>query len=204
MDKPVVLSINFFRLQSTIKSKCDRKSNPIIGQLTSATMKSHVRSRRKPKSMGILSSPYTPIFVPFAAYNGMIVSSCLFSFFGCGGITDLSAPVSIKNSWDVDLSKTTNLLGEVFESHLLISCCFFTRSSPTPGSDDEWLLSFLIRCPLRNCMVLCTGMLGPRIFDDNGKYDSQLAWMSLNGHGFFDCLVILNVIGLFACHEPIL
>lgn len=153
--------------------------------------------------MGILFSPYTPIFVPFAAYSGMIVSSCFLFFFGCGGTTDLSAPVSTKNSWDVDFSKTNNLLGEVFDSHWLITCCCFTRSSPTPESDDEWLLSFLIRCPLRNCMALYTGMRWPRIFDDNGKYDSLLAWMSSNGHGFFDCLVILNVIGPIACHEMI-
>lgn len=162
----------------------------------------HVKSRRKPKSVAIRSSPYTSIGVPFAAYKGMIVSSCLFCFFVFGGTTEMSAPVSIKNSWVVDFSCTSNLLFGVFVSHLLI--VLFSRSSPTPLSDDGWLLSFLSRHLVRSCMVVYTSTLWLRIFDGNGKCDPLLVCLSWNCHDFYDCLVILIVIGLIAFREMIL
>lgn len=54
---------------STDKLKCARKSAPIIGISTSAIVKVHVYSLRRPILRDVTRSPYVFMDVPFAACN---------------------------------------------------------------------------------------------------------------------------------------
>lgn len=66
----VSLSINLLFLMSTNKSNCLRRSDPMMGVLTSVMMKSHEIGRRRPKFNFIVLLPNVFIGVPFAANKG--------------------------------------------------------------------------------------------------------------------------------------
>ena len=90
----VLLSTNLFLFTSTSKSKCPRKSAPMIGLPTSAITNSYVNFRANPRSTVKRFVPKVAIVVLFAA-NSVRLLACNRSRI-VGGITDISAPVSIK------------------------------------------------------------------------------------------------------------
>lgn len=63
----VRISVSVRDDSSTDKSKCARKSAPIMGNSTSAIVKVHVYSLRRPMLRDIIRSPYVLMDVPFAA-----------------------------------------------------------------------------------------------------------------------------------------
>ena len=79
-----------------------KKSAPIMGRLTSATVKGHLKFRRNPKETPIIFSPYVSIGEEFAANN---LKSDGLSFLEGGGMTEISAPVSMRNFNPEALSK---------------------------------------------------------------------------------------------------
>ena len=91
---------------STVRSNCERKSTPIMGDFTSAIKNNHWKRRRSPRSRVIKRSPYVEIVLPLAACNVTCegFGRCLTSL----GITLTSAPVSIRNFRPLDRSKMWN------------------------------------------------------------------------------------------------
>lgn len=90
-----MLSINFLFLRSTTKPYLYKKSPPIMGRLTEATINSCTKFLRNPKSNFNNCDPYVFIVVPFAATKllfGSFLSRGKFK----NGTTDISAPVSMR------------------------------------------------------------------------------------------------------------
>lgn len=75
----------------------------MIGCLISAIMNDHLNDRRRPKLSSNRECPNVEIGVPFAAYNFEIVG-IVGPLKMLRGITDTSAPVSIKKRNDDKLS----------------------------------------------------------------------------------------------------
>lgn len=102
VERKVTPSISLRFLLSMRRLKCDKKSIPIIGLLTSAIMNGQLNDLLRPKSSLSNFCPYVLILLPLAAYNSSL------QIFFCskvdGGTTDTSAPVSIKNCVAVSVS----------------------------------------------------------------------------------------------------
>jgi len=72
-SKRVSRSMSLPRFISTSKSKCLTKSDPIIGVVTSAIIKFHSKTRRRPNDNLMRRSPNVLIVVPFAANNFVLL-----------------------------------------------------------------------------------------------------------------------------------
>jgi hypothetical protein len=66
-DNDVTPSSRRLFRQSAKRPKCDRKSAPVRGCVTSATTKRHVNSRRNPRFRLRGSHPYVEMVVPLVA-----------------------------------------------------------------------------------------------------------------------------------------
>ena len=82
-------------LASISKSKCARKSMPIMGLSTSATTKFHTKLRRSPRFNSSVTNPNVLMEVPSAADN-VYVEHSRFSRISFLGNTESSAPVPAK------------------------------------------------------------------------------------------------------------
>lgn len=92
-------------LISTTSPKKWRKSAPIIGLFTAATMNDQLNVRRSPRSNEIIFSSYVLIVEPFAANNEKFLLILLWRLWDAfAGQTEKSAPVSIKKTCFVFLS----------------------------------------------------------------------------------------------------
>lgn len=90
----VIESVNLLRRTSTSKPKFVRKSAPIIGRETLATIKFQSNLRRRPMSNDKRIFPNVSIRELFAA-KSFILDGLIFIFFDMG-TTDISAPVSTR------------------------------------------------------------------------------------------------------------
>lgn len=101
----VLFLISLLRLISTSRSKCFKKSAPIICESTSAIVNGHVNDWLRPMSRVRFFVPYVPIELPFAAKSFLAGIGFILSL-ADGGMTEISAPVSIRNLLLVLLSFT--------------------------------------------------------------------------------------------------
>lgn len=102
----ILVTGSMSRLLRTSSNKPYRfkKSAPIIGWLTAASIKVCAKVLRKPKETCKSLTPYVAIDVPFAAINvSLVLAKAPKQEFG---ITDTSAPVSIRNVKRVSSSHT--------------------------------------------------------------------------------------------------
>ncbi|GBN32527.1 hypothetical protein AVEN_222665-1 [Araneus ventricosus] len=95
---------------STSKPKVLRKSAPMMGWDTDAIMNGHRNTLRRFRSKVRSFSPKVEIVVPFAANSLSLEAVQFLSWIVLGGMTEISAPVSIKNRNPVDLSAKNILL----------------------------------------------------------------------------------------------
>lgn len=95
MDSDVSGSIKRLFLTSTSNSFCFRKSAPIMNLSTSAIVKRQVNGRRSPIFKDSNLVPNVLISVPLAANS--LQFDVLNRSRSVGGITEISAPVSIRN-----------------------------------------------------------------------------------------------------------
>lgn len=96
VEMDVKVSISFLAFRSTTRLYFTKKSAPIIGLLTCATTKLWMYSLRSPKSTETNLVPNVLMGVPFAADKQKSMVGFRFLLKIVGGITDKSAPVSIK------------------------------------------------------------------------------------------------------------
>ena len=93
-ERVVLLSMSLFLLMSTSNSLCCRKSAPMIGCVTSATVKIQTKLRRKPKEMVRERLPYVFMLDPFAALSAGVEGKRL--SVGVAGMMLQTEPLSMR------------------------------------------------------------------------------------------------------------
>lgn len=101
--KEVTESTSLLCLTSTSNPNFNKKSAPIVGRETFATINVQVNLRRRPRSRARVILPYVSMRELFAA-KSLKEDGVVLAFEG--GMTETSAPVSIKKDRFVFLSKT--------------------------------------------------------------------------------------------------